>query len=124
MGTQRQEQQTDSTAETAASGQSGKKTRVKDGVKKFRSAADRELAERSKKIAEALGQKAEGGDVSSLKVLVTEALKCESKKGKKRKSKGMAQQLAEGPQWEGPPPRITDEFENWNGDPDAAREKK
>jgi len=120
MGTTKQGQQKRSTAKKQARAEPDKaEAATSDGVQVFRSAADRELAQRGPKIAEALARKATRGDVSSFKTLIMEAAKADSKKPKKKTGKRMAQQLAEEQPWEGPPERTGEEFEDWNGDPEA-----
>jgi hypothetical protein len=120
QGAKKQEQQTGSTAKKRASRRPGKASPAEgDGVESFRSAAERELVQRGRQIAKALGKKAAGGDVSSTKLLMSEAGRAGSKTEKKKAGKGTAQELAKGPLWDGPPAKTGEEFENWNGDPDA-----
>jgi hypothetical protein len=90
-----------------------------DGVERFRSAAEKELVQRGRKMAKALANKAVNGDVSSVKALISEAVKAENKKAKKKTGKTMGQELAKDKTWEGPPVKTGEEFEDWNGDPDA-----
>jgi hypothetical protein len=120
QGTNGQEEQTSSTAKKKARRPRGKAAQTDDdGVERFRSAAEKELAQRGRQIAMALAAKAAGGDVSSAKLLMTEAGKAGSKKTKKRNGKPTAQDLARGALWDGPPAKTGEEFEEWNGDPDA-----
>ena len=120
QGIKKQEQQTCSTAKKRASRKPNEATPTDgDGLERVRSAAERELAQRGQQIIKALGDKAAGGDVSSFKALMTEAAKAENKKAKRGRGKTMTQELAGGPQWEGRPAKTGEEFEDWNGDPDA-----
>jgi hypothetical protein len=85
-----------------------------EGVEMFRNAAEMELAVYGEKIAEALRQKATAGDLNCTKFLFSIARKKKDPNAEKTCGKSVAQQLVEGPRWEGPLEDV-----GWTGDPDA-----
>lgn len=73
-----------------------------DGFESMRSAADRQLGQNSRQIAEAFGKKAADGDLNSAKFLVAVAVaekKASKTTRKKRHGPTEAQRLALEPQW-------------------------
>jgi hypothetical protein len=91
-----------------------------NGFESLRSAAECQLGKRGRKIAEAMGVKAESGDLNSAKFLVSVAKdKAGKGAGKKRRGPSTAEQLAHEPPWEPPatnpePQPLEPEVENVN----------
>jgi hypothetical protein len=104
-------EKTNEDASEEASGETSKEAGIETGAdegeggfESLRSAAENQLGKRGRKIAEAFGEKAQGGDLNSAKFLVSVAKdKAGKGAGKKRRRPSTAERLAHELPWEQPP---------------------
>jgi hypothetical protein len=81
------------------------KTARKDGLERLRQGADRELSRNWKTLMTRVREKAEGGDLGHIKLLVTLSQRKKPREVPLKKARGisLAQRLDQQPEWQGKP---------------------